>query len=224
MAEAATSHIVNSTHRTLRSPHLQFLPIYLKKWSKRALTIPLNLTNIPMSGIDTDVFFTVVAPRLYVQCLRLLAELRKRLGGDWSIVQAEEERGEDELSEKAGKPPPGPAGKELPAVRERSELRAVVVGALGPYSIGKTFFRRQPIEQLWWHLNPNGRVLSIIEIGMPMGFEAVVYARSTTLKDCIQDVSKAFQSPPTKNAGGFANPPIEKEPGTTIAPCTNQEQ
>ncbi|CUS11418.1 unnamed protein product [Tuber aestivum] len=79
--------------------------------------------------------------------------------------------------------------------------------------IGKSFFRHQTIEQLRSHQNPNAYILSIIEIGMPMGFEAVAYTRSTILEDCIQD-----------NSGGFSNPPIEKEPGTTIAPSTNQEQ
>ncbi|KAG0642375.1 hypothetical protein HOY80DRAFT_1036776 [Tuber brumale] len=49
-----------------------------------------------------------------------------------------------------------------------------------------------------------------------MGFEAVAYARSTILEDCIKDIGEAFSTPPaTKNAGGFANPPIEKEPGAT---------
>ncbi|KAG0642770.1 hypothetical protein HOY80DRAFT_1102329 [Tuber brumale] len=90
--------------------------------------------------------------------------------------------------------------------------------------IGKSFFRRQTIDQLRSHLSLDGRVLSIIVIGMPMGFEAVAYARSTILEDCIQDVGKAFQSLLTKNAGGFAKTPIEKEPGATIAPCTNRGQ
>ncbi|KAG0632768.1 hypothetical protein HOY80DRAFT_1006550 [Tuber brumale] len=163
MAEAATSHIVNSMRRTLRSPHLQFSPIYSKKWSKRELTIPVSPTNIPMSGMDTHVFFTTVMPKLYAQCLSLLTELRKRLGGNWvlsrdggkqcvkneldvgcrgarvlawqSIVQAEEERRKYELSERTGKPPPGPGRKELPATHERSGLQAVVVEALGRYSV-----------------------------------------------------------------------------------------
>ncbi|RPA90031.1 hypothetical protein L873DRAFT_1795737 [Choiromyces venosus 120613-1] len=85
-------------------------------------------------------------------------------------------------------------------------------------STGKSFLRRQTIEQLWSHQNLNGSVLLIIETGTLMGFEAVTYARSTILKDYIKDVRKAFQSPTTKNAGSFANPPIEKEPGTIIAP------
>ncbi|KAG0643595.1 hypothetical protein HOY80DRAFT_1087648 [Tuber brumale] len=45
---------------------------------------------------------------------------------------------------------------------------------------------------------------------MLMGFEAIAYARSTIPEDYIQDVGKAFQSPPTNNAGGFANPPYRK--------------
>ncbi|PWW72196.1 hypothetical protein C7212DRAFT_348900 [Tuber magnatum] len=61
-------------------------------------------------------------------------------------------------------------------------------------------------------------------MGMPVGFGAVAYARSGILEDCIKDVSEAFQSPPTKNAGGFANPSIEKVPWAEIVPCTNQEQ
>ncbi|KAG0642374.1 hypothetical protein HOY80DRAFT_639303 [Tuber brumale] len=64
MAEATTSHIVNSMHRTLRSPHLQLPTIYSKKWRKRELTIPSNPTNIPMSCMDTCLFFTAVMPRL----------------------------------------------------------------------------------------------------------------------------------------------------------------
>ncbi|CUS11422.1 unnamed protein product [Tuber aestivum] len=79
MADATTSHIVNFTHRTLRSPHLRFSPVYSKKWNKRELTIPLNQTNIPMSGINTGVFFAAVMPGLYAQCLSLLTEPRKRL-------------------------------------------------------------------------------------------------------------------------------------------------
>ncbi|KAG0633082.1 hypothetical protein HOY80DRAFT_662356 [Tuber brumale] len=82
MAEATTSHIVNSTHRTLRSPHLQFPTIYSRKWRKRELTIPSNPINIPISGIDTGLFFTAVMLRLYAQCLSLLTELGKQLGGD----------------------------------------------------------------------------------------------------------------------------------------------
>ncbi|KAG0643056.1 hypothetical protein HOY80DRAFT_1134076 [Tuber brumale] len=85
MAEAGTSQIVNSTHRTLRSPHLQFSPIYSKKWSKRDLTIPPHPDNVPVSGIGTDMPFTAVMPRLHAQCLSLLTELRKQLGGDWVL-------------------------------------------------------------------------------------------------------------------------------------------
>ncbi|KAG0640485.1 hypothetical protein HOY80DRAFT_1135952 [Tuber brumale] len=51
-------------------------------------------------------------------------------------------------------------------------------------------------EQLWLHLNPTGGVLLISEIGTPMGFEAVAYARSTILEDCIKDVGEAFSTPP----------------------------
>ncbi|KAG0637175.1 hypothetical protein HOY80DRAFT_974278 [Tuber brumale] len=82
MAEPTTSHIVNSMHRTRPSPHLQFSPIYSKKWSKCELTIVSNPTNILMSGIDTDMLLNAVVPRLYVQCLSLLTELQERLGGD----------------------------------------------------------------------------------------------------------------------------------------------
>ncbi|KAG0637212.1 hypothetical protein HOY80DRAFT_1052398 [Tuber brumale] len=56
MVEAATSHIVNMTHRTLGRPLFQFSSIYSKKRNKGELTIPLNPTNIPMSGIDSEVF------------------------------------------------------------------------------------------------------------------------------------------------------------------------
>ncbi|KAG0634075.1 hypothetical protein HOY80DRAFT_1061537 [Tuber brumale] len=68
------------------------------------------------------------------------------------------------------------------------------------------------------HQNANGGVLAIVEMGTPMGFGTVAYTRSTVLEDCIKDVGKAFQSPPTKNAGGFASPPLEKETGAIIAP------
>ncbi|KAG0633825.1 hypothetical protein HOY80DRAFT_1141144 [Tuber brumale] len=107
IAGAATSHMVNSTRRALSDP----------------------------SGINAAVLFTVVIPGLYAQYWSSLTELRKRLGGNWvlawqSIVEAEEERGKDELPERIGKLPPGPGGKVLPVVRERSGLRAIVVEAL----------------------------------------------------------------------------------------------
>ncbi|KAG0643103.1 hypothetical protein HOY80DRAFT_1134030 [Tuber brumale] len=199
MVEAATSHILNSMHRTLRSPQFAFSPIYSKKWSKRELAIASDPSNIPMSGIVTDVLFTAVMPRLYAQYLSFLTELGTGWAAIWcsqSIVQVEEEERQDELSERTGKPPPGPGGQELPAAREGSGLRAVVVEALRRGSPKSE--RQRPLDHRNRHAN---------------GFEAVAYTRSTILEDCIQDVAKAFQSPPTKNAGG-----------TTIAPSTNQEK
>ncbi|KAG0634135.1 mitochondrial small ribosomal subunit Rsm22-domain-containing protein [Tuber brumale] len=306
IAGAAPSHLADSAHNTLGGPRLQFSPSYARKRSKHLLTIPLNPINNRMSDMDANVFLTAVMPGLYAQCLSSLTELRKRLGGDWvlggdggepgvnnvldvggggagvlawrSVVEAEEETRKDLLSERTGKPPSGPDGKALPAARERSGLRAVVVA--GPttlrqkvskllddtlfiprvpdiyfenihYTPGasteknnaqprklydliiatnrllpivKLFYRRQVIEQLWSHLNPNGGVLLMIERGTPMGFEAIAYARSTILKDYIKDVGKAFQPLPTTNAHGSANPTVEKGPGAIIAPCTNHEE
>ncbi|KAG0632803.1 hypothetical protein HOY80DRAFT_1112439 [Tuber brumale] len=158
-----TSAIVNLTHRALGGPHFQFSPINSKKKpNKRELTIPVNPTNIPMSGIDADVFFTTVMPGLYARCLGSLAGLRGLLGGDcvlgrdggsrvlrmcsiWGVgefgyllgrvLSKRKRRRKDELPEGTGKPPPCPGGKALPVVRERSGLRAVVVEALGRYSV-----------------------------------------------------------------------------------------
>ncbi|KAG0633824.1 hypothetical protein HOY80DRAFT_1062453 [Tuber brumale] len=54
-------------------------------------------------------------------------------------------------------------------------------------------------------------------MGMPVGFGAITYTRSTILEDCIKDVGEPFQSPLAKNASGFANPTIEKEPGASTS-------
>ncbi|KAG0640716.1 hypothetical protein HOY80DRAFT_1008872 [Tuber brumale] len=239
MAEVATSHI-----------------------GKRELTIPSNLTNIPMSGIHTGLF-----------SLRLLTKLRKRLGGDLMFGWDRGIQGVKNVldvggrgARRTGEPPPGPGGKGLPgrgrgvhcgrwsprllddtlfvprvpdiyfenlhytlgALMEGDKaqprkLDDLIIAASRILLIGKSFFRCQNIKQLWWLLNPNGRVVPIIEIGMPICFQAVPYARPLTLGDCIQDAGKAFQSPPTKNSGGFANPPIEKEPGTATAYDINRK-
>jgi len=306
IADVATPHLMGSAHETLGGAPLTFSPIYAGKRSKRSLDIPLNPTHTKMLDMDANVFLAAVMPGLYAQCLSSLTELRRRLGGDWvlggdggeqgvknvldvgsggagilawrSIVEAEEEGRKDEFSERTGKPPPGSDGKALPAARERSGFRAVVVtGSLalrqkasrfldnttfvprmpdiyfenlhytpgGPTEKNMTqprklydliiatnrllplvehFYRRQAIEQLWSHLNPNGGVLLMIEKGVPMGFEAIASARSTILGDYIKDVGEAFKSPQTTNADGSTNPPIEKGPGAIIAPCTNHEQ
>ncbi|KAG0644350.1 hypothetical protein HOY80DRAFT_997020 [Tuber brumale] len=247
IADFAASHPANSAHSTLGGPHLQLSPIYARKRSKHQLTIPLNQIHSRMLGMDPDLPLTPVV------------------------------RGcKDELSERIGKPPPGPDEKSLTAVRERSGLWAVVVA--GPIALGKkvsmlwddtlffprlpdiyfenlhhtpgaqteknkaqrgkldnliiatnrllpivTPFFRQIIDQLWTHLNPNAGVLPMIERGTPMRFEAIAYARSTMLKDFIENVGEAFQSLPATNAHGSANLPIEKGPGATIAPRTNHE-
>jgi len=306
IADVATPHLMEAAQNTLGGSLFTFSPIYAAKRSKRSLDILSNPTHTHMSDMDANVFLTAVMPGLYAQCLSSLTELRKRLGGDWvlggdgeeqgirnvldvgsggagifawrSIVEAEEERRKDELLERAGKPPPGPDGKALPAARERSKLRAVVVTAPlvlrqklskflenttfiprmpdiyfenlhytpgGPTEKNKAqprklydliiatnrllplvedFYRRQVIEQLWSHLNPNGGVLLMIEKGIPMGFEAIARARSIILRDYIKDVGEDFQSPQTTNADGSTNPPVEKGPGAIIAPCTNHEQ
>ncbi|RPA89548.1 hypothetical protein L873DRAFT_1721283 [Choiromyces venosus 120613-1] len=90
--------------------------------------------------------------------------------------------------------------------------------------IVKRFYRRQIIDQLWSHLNPNGGVLLMIEKGTPMGFEAIAGARSTILKNYLQDVGEAFQSRATTNADGSTSDRTTKGPGAIIAPCTNHEQ
>ncbi|KAG0123756.1 hypothetical protein HOY82DRAFT_215490 [Tuber indicum] len=141
MAKAAISHIVSSMWARTRRPTPPILAHLLEEWSECELTIPSNWTNIARSGINSDVFFTAVMPGPYVLCLSSLTELWKWLGGDWvlgqdsgklgvknvldvrgrdaqvfawqSIVEAEEERGKDELLERTGKPPPGPGGKAL---------------------------------------------------------------------------------------------------------------
>jgi len=304
--DGVTQHLIESAQETLGGSLFTFSPIYAGKRSKRSLDILLNPTHTHMSDMDANVFLTAVMPGLYAQCLSSLTELRRRLGGDWvlggdgeergvknvldvgaggagmlawrSIVEAEEEGRKDELLERAGEPPPGPDGRALPAARERSPLRAVVVTAPialrqrvskyldnttfiprmpdiyfenlhytpgGPTEKNKaqprklydliiatnrllplveSFYRRQVIEQLWSHLNPNGGVLLMIEKGIPMGFEAIASARSIILEDYIKDVGEDFQSPKTTNADGSTNPPVEKGPGAIIAPCTNHKQ
>ncbi|KAG0138539.1 mitochondrial small ribosomal subunit Rsm22-domain-containing protein [Tuber indicum] len=104
------------------------------------------------------------------------------------------------------------------------KLYDLIIATNNLLPIVKSFYRRQAIEQLWSHLNPNGGVLLMIERGTPMGFEAIAYARSIILGDYIKDVGGAFQSLPATNAPGSASPPIEKGPGAIIAPCTNHEQ
>ncbi|CUS14500.1 unnamed protein product, partial [Tuber aestivum] len=146
IANVPTSHLIDSAQATLGGSPFIHSPIYSKKRSKRELQIPLNPTTAQFSDMDAHVFLTALMPGLYAQCLSSLTELRRRLGSDWvlggdrgeqgvrnvldvgsggagvlawrSIVEAEEERRRDELSERTGKP--------LPA-GERSGLRAVVV-------------------------------------------------------------------------------------------------
>ncbi|PUU82708.1 mitochondrial small ribosomal subunit Rsm22-domain-containing protein [Tuber borchii] len=117
--------------------------------------------------------------------------------------------------------PGGPTEKNTTQPRKLYDL-IIATNRLLP--LVENFYRRQAIEQLWSHLNPNGGVLLMIEKGVPMGFEAIASARSTILGDYIKDVGEAFQSPQTTNADGSTNPPIEKGPGAIIAPCTNHEQ
>ncbi|KAG0633083.1 hypothetical protein HOY80DRAFT_1006293 [Tuber brumale] len=91
--------------KTPTTPQPPAIHIFCERANERTV-------NIPMSGVDAEVFFTAVMPGLYPRRLRSLTKLRKR------------------------------------------------------------------------------------EIGTPMGFEAVAYARSTILEDCIKDVGEAFSTPP----------------------------
>ncbi|KAG0634133.1 hypothetical protein HOY80DRAFT_1100467 [Tuber brumale] len=229
IADDATSHLADSARTTLGGPHPQLSPIYVRKESKHQLTVPSNPINSHRSGMDANVFFTAVMPGLYGEP-GVNNVLDVRGGGAallaWrTIIKVGEEVRKDEPSERTGKPPPGRGGEVLPATRERNGLLAVVAGPIALREkvwklqddglllpILKSCFRRQAIESLRSHLNPNGGVLFMIESGTPMGFEAIAYARSTILKDYIKDVGKAFQPLPTTNARGTANPPIEEGP------------
>ncbi|KAG0123591.1 hypothetical protein HOY82DRAFT_619031 [Tuber indicum] len=244
IAEAATSRIVNSMHRNLGLPPFQFLSLWSKK---RELTILLNPTNIPISGIDADVFIhcsNVGAVRTVLEFVdRAVETIGRRLGaqpdggepgvknvldvgarGTWafawqSSVEAEVERRKDELPEHTGKLPSGPDGKgsaggeggdvgylfrkhvphaRPPVLKNKARPRKPldpIISTTRILPIGKLFFRRQIIEQLWPHLNLNGVVRSAIEMGTPVGFKAVAYTCSTILEDRIMDAGKAFQSP-----------------------------
>ncbi|KAG0635192.1 hypothetical protein HOY80DRAFT_1094645 [Tuber brumale] len=233
-------------------PHLQFSPICARKRSNRQLTIPLNPINSNMLDMDAEVFLTGVMPGLYGQCMSLLTKLRKLLGGDWVLggdrgqpgvknafeAEAEVER----LSPWREKDWIGAVVAAGP-IALREKVSKLLDDTPFIPRVPNTYFESlhhmlgAPTEKnmahprkLYRQMVATNRLLRIAKSlfrrqrGLPMGFEAITYARPTILKNYTGDVDEAFQSLPPRNTYGSDDPAIEKGPGVIIPPCTNHEQ
>ncbi|KAG0637772.1 hypothetical protein HOY80DRAFT_1138059 [Tuber brumale] len=244
IVDVVTSHLAESLHKTFSSPHLQLSPTYARKRSNNQLPIPLSQVNNHMSVLG-------------------LTELWKRLGGDWvlggdggepgvknvldvgsggagmlalrSVVEAGEVVRRDELSERTGKPPPGPDGKALPAVRGRSGLQTAAV--TGPMALrekvlrllGDALFIPQ-VPDIYFenrHHTPDAPteknsaqprrlyVLVIATNGLLSIVKSFFHRQGRLAKPSNPSRLQIPAPPPT---------PIEKGPGAITAPCTNHKE
>ncbi|KAG0637266.1 hypothetical protein HOY80DRAFT_1084820 [Tuber brumale] len=186
IAKAVTSHIVNSIHRALGGPHFQLSPICSKKRNKHELTIPLNPTNTPMSGIDAEMFFTIVMLGLKAATWPGWEGSAGGEGEEW--IEGSCPRVPDIDFEILHYTPGAPAKKDKAWPGKPYDL---VVATNRILPMGKSCFGCQTAGPLC-----HDSVLSTSEMGTPMGFGAVAYARSTILEDWIKDIGEAFQPPP----------------------------
>ena len=213
IADVTTSHLAESAHWTLSGPHLQFSPIYVRKQSNYRLTIPFSPINSNMSDMNAEVFLTRVMPGLHGQYLSLLTELRKSLCGNWmlgggwgqpgvkNVLEAQEEVRRDGLSERTGKPIPGPGGKALLVARERVDYGLLLL-------LGQSLIERR-IRSSWTILSlfPECRI-SISKAYTTCwapGQRRIRLSRETLLsEDCYKrtpDIEVAFPPPLLNNSG-----------------------
>ncbi|KAL8354929.1 hypothetical protein RB601_000625 [Gaeumannomyces tritici] len=110
--------------------------------------------------------------------------------------------------------------------RQRKTYDVIVVSHM-LMAQAKQYRRKELIDNLWAHLNPDGGVLVVLEKGHPRGFEAVADVRQRMLDEFIVAPGEKYnpedQMEPENDGSGNKPKVVRriKEPGMIIAPCTN---
>ncbi|KLU82991.1 hypothetical protein MAPG_02058, partial [Magnaporthiopsis poae ATCC 64411] len=117
---------------------------------------------------------------------------------------------------------------DAPAEPMQRKTYDVIIASHMLMGLSRQHKRKELIDNLWAHLNPDGGVLIVIEKGHPRGFEAVADVRQRMLDEFIVAPGEKYNPEDLVEAEddgsrGKKRKAVRriKEPGMIIAPCTN---